>query len=204
MRGNELDNARPDRPTQLFETQLAGFTSRKDQLDETAVSEDVRVRALAAGRADEDAVSLVLGSFEVGSAHRVALTDARAVRFEATAPSPVTRAIASSVSAISSSVAPAASARGGYHLLTLPPATAGRMLAVWGAGDGRVGLPGRRRQRRGLHEAFPAWGRGSLMPRGGTGSPAGFPRGHPHRRPAPRRRRHRQAAGPARQTTAHT
>ena len=54
--------------------------------------EDVRVRALAAGRADEDAVSLVPGSFEVGyvvedgSAHRVALTDARAVRFEATAP----------------------------------------------------------------------------------------------------------------------
>jgi hypothetical protein len=50
------------------------------------------VRALAAGRADEDAVSLVPGSFEVGyvaedgSAHRVALTDAWAVRFEATAP----------------------------------------------------------------------------------------------------------------------
>jgi len=46
------------------------------------VLEDVRVRALAAGRADEDAVSLVPGSFEVGyvaedgSAHRVALTDA--------------------------------------------------------------------------------------------------------------------------------
>ena len=57
-----------------------------------AVPEDVRVRALAAGRADEDAVSLVPGSFEVGyvaedgSAHRVALTDAWAVRFEATAP----------------------------------------------------------------------------------------------------------------------
>jgi hypothetical protein len=31
-----------------------------------AVPEDVRVRALAAGRADEDAVSLVPGSFEVG------------------------------------------------------------------------------------------------------------------------------------------
>jgi hypothetical protein len=30
------------------------------------VPEDVRVRALAAGRADEDAVSLVPGSFEVG------------------------------------------------------------------------------------------------------------------------------------------
>jgi len=30
-----------------------------------AVSEDVRMRALAAGRADEDAVSLVPGSFEV-------------------------------------------------------------------------------------------------------------------------------------------
>jgi hypothetical protein len=47
-----------------------------------AVPEDVRVRALAAGRADEDAVSLVPGSFEVGyvaedgSARRVALTDA--------------------------------------------------------------------------------------------------------------------------------
>ena len=47
-----------------------------------AVPEDVRVRALAAGRADEDAVSFVPGSFEVGyvaedgSAHRVALTDA--------------------------------------------------------------------------------------------------------------------------------
>ena len=45
-----------------------------------AVPEDVRVRALAAGRADEDAVSLVPGSFEIeyvakdGSAHRVALT----------------------------------------------------------------------------------------------------------------------------------
>ena len=57
-----------------------------------AVPEDVRVRALAAGRADEDAVSLVPGSFEVGyvaedgSAHRVALADAWAVRFEATAP----------------------------------------------------------------------------------------------------------------------
>lgn len=57
-----------------------------------AVPEDVRVRALAAGRADEDAVSLVPGSFEIGyvaedgSAHRVALTDAWAVRFEATAP----------------------------------------------------------------------------------------------------------------------
>jgi len=57
-----------------------------------AVPEDVRVRALAAGRADEDAVSLAPGSFEVGyvaedgSAHRVALTDAWAVRFEATAP----------------------------------------------------------------------------------------------------------------------
>ena len=81
-----------------------------------AVPEDVRVRALAAGRADEDAVSLVPGSFgigyvaEDGSAHRIALTDARAVRFEATAPSPVAGAIASSVSAISSSVAPAASA----------------------------------------------------------------------------------------------
>jgi 5,10-methenyltetrahydromethanopterin hydrogenase len=43
-----------------------------------AVPEDVRVRALAAGRADEDAVSLVPGSFEVGYvaedgyAHRVA------------------------------------------------------------------------------------------------------------------------------------
>jgi len=54
--------------------------------------EDVRVRALAAGRAGEDAVSLVPGSFEVGyvaedgSAHRVALADAWAVRFEATAP----------------------------------------------------------------------------------------------------------------------
>lgn len=50
-----------------------------------AVSEDVRVRVLAAGRAGEDAVSLVRGSFEVGyvaedgSAHRVALTDAWAV-----------------------------------------------------------------------------------------------------------------------------
>ena len=44
------------------------------------------MRALAAGRADEDAVSLVPGNFEVGSAHRVALTDAWAVRFEATAP----------------------------------------------------------------------------------------------------------------------
>src|SRR5690349_11315473 len=126
-----------------------------------AVPEDVRVRALAAARADEDAVSLVPGSFDVGyvaengSAHRVALTDARAVRFEATAPSPVTGAIASSVSAISWSVAPAASARGGCHFLILPPAAAGRMLAVWGAGDGRVVLPGRRRQRRGLHEAFP-------------------------------------------------
>src|SRR5215472_14965108 len=81
-----------------------------------AVPEDDRVRARAAGRADEDALSLVPGSFEVGyvaedgSAHRAALTDARAVRFEATAPSPVTGAIASSVSAISSSVAPAASA----------------------------------------------------------------------------------------------
>jgi hypothetical protein len=32
-----------------------------------AVPEDVRVRALAVGRADEDAVSLVPGSFEVGS-----------------------------------------------------------------------------------------------------------------------------------------
>jgi hypothetical protein len=31
-----------------------------------AVPEDVRVRALAAGRADVDAVSLVPGSFEVG------------------------------------------------------------------------------------------------------------------------------------------
>ena len=31
-----------------------------------AVPDDVRVRALAAGRADEDAVSLVPGSFEVG------------------------------------------------------------------------------------------------------------------------------------------
>jgi len=68
-----------------------------------AVPEDVRVRALAAGRAGEDAVSLVPGSFEAeyvaedGSAHRVA--------------SPVTEAIASRVSAISSSVAPAASAR---------------------------------------------------------------------------------------------
>jgi hypothetical protein len=31
-----------------------------------AVHEDVRVRALAAGRADEDAVSLVPGSFESG------------------------------------------------------------------------------------------------------------------------------------------
>jgi hypothetical protein len=31
-----------------------------------AVPEDVRVRALAAGRADEDAVSLVPGSFEAG------------------------------------------------------------------------------------------------------------------------------------------
>jgi hypothetical protein len=31
-----------------------------------AVPEDVRVRALAAGRADENAVSLVPGSFEVG------------------------------------------------------------------------------------------------------------------------------------------
>ena len=31
-----------------------------------AVPEDVRVRALAAGRADEDAVSLVPGGFEVG------------------------------------------------------------------------------------------------------------------------------------------
>ena len=57
-----------------------------------AVPEDVRVKALAAGRTDEDAVSLVPGSFEVGyvaedgSAHRVALTDAWAVRFEATAP----------------------------------------------------------------------------------------------------------------------
>jgi hypothetical protein len=57
-----------------------------------AVPGDVRVRALAAGRADEDAVSLVPGSFEVGyvgedrSAHRVALTDAWALRFEATAP----------------------------------------------------------------------------------------------------------------------
>ena len=57
-----------------------------------AVPEDVRVRALAAGRADEDAVSLVPGNFEVGyvaedgSAHRVALIDAWPVRFEATAP----------------------------------------------------------------------------------------------------------------------
>ena len=57
-----------------------------------AVPEDVRVRALAAGRADEDAASPVPGSFEVGyvaedgSARRVALTDAWAVRFEATAP----------------------------------------------------------------------------------------------------------------------
>ena len=57
-----------------------------------AVPEDVRVRALAVGRADKDAVSLVPGSFEVGyvaedgSAHRVALIDARAVRFKATAP----------------------------------------------------------------------------------------------------------------------
>jgi hypothetical protein len=55
------------------------------------VPEDVRVRVLAAGRADEDAVSPLPGSFgagyvaEDGSAHRVALTDARAVRFEATA-----------------------------------------------------------------------------------------------------------------------
>jgi len=43
-----------------------------------AVPENVRVRALAAGHADEDAVSRVPGSFEVGyvaedgSVHRVA------------------------------------------------------------------------------------------------------------------------------------
>jgi len=35
------------------------------------VPEDVRVRALAAGRADEDAVSLVPGSFEVGTSPRM-------------------------------------------------------------------------------------------------------------------------------------
>ena len=34
--------------------------------ESSAVPEDVRVRVLAAGRADEDAVSLVPGSFEVG------------------------------------------------------------------------------------------------------------------------------------------
>ena len=47
----------------------------------SAVPEDVRVRALAAGRADGAAVSLVPGSFEVGyvaedgSAHRVAVCE---------------------------------------------------------------------------------------------------------------------------------
>ena len=59
-----------------------------------AVPEDVRVRALAAGRADEDAVSLVPGSFEVGyvaedgSAHRErwagAASDGPVQRFGAT------------------------------------------------------------------------------------------------------------------------
>jgi hypothetical protein len=35
MRGNELNDTRRDRLTQLFETQIARFASPKDQLDET-------------------------------------------------------------------------------------------------------------------------------------------------------------------------
>ena len=169
------------------------------------------MRALAAGRADEDAISLVPGSFEVGyvaeggSAHRVALMDAWAVRFEATAPSPVTGRFASSVSAISSSVAPAASARGGCRLLILPPATAGRMLAVWGAGDGRVRLPGRRRQRRGLHEAFPAWDRGIFdAPGAGREAPPDSRAGTRTADRHPGGAVTEQAAGPALPATAHT
>ena len=63
-----------------------------------AVPEEVRVRARAAGRADEDAVSLVPGSFEVGyvaeDGSALALTDAWAVRFEATTPRPAGREVA--------------------------------------------------------------------------------------------------------------
>jgi len=139
------------------------------------------VRARAAGRADEDALSLVPGSFEVGyvaedgSAHRAALTDARAVRFEATAPSPVTGAIASSVSAISSSVAPAASA-GRMSLSDIATghgrADAGgmgeRVMAGWGcpAGGGSGGDCTRRSR--------PGAG-GSLMPPGRDGKPRRIP-----------------------------
>ena len=47
-----------------------------------AVPEDVRVRALAAaGRADEDAVSLVPGSFEVGYVAGDAASALRLFRF---------------------------------------------------------------------------------------------------------------------------
>src|SRR5262249_11300631 len=144
-----------------------------------AMPEDDRVRARAAGRADEDALSLVPGSFEVGyvaedgSAHRAALTDARAGRFEATARSPVSGAIASSVSAISSSVAPAASA-GRMSLSDIATghgrADAGgmgeRVMAGWGcpAGGGSGG-DCTRRSRPGGGGALRPPGRGGEAPR---------------------------------------
>jgi len=48
MRGNELNNTRRDRLTQLFETQLARFASRKDQLDETMAQQSMAVALLLA------------------------------------------------------------------------------------------------------------------------------------------------------------